>query len=346
MMANTDLSTPIVDYTQALTVRRALAEQACDGFSADEIYDSQDGLRYSLSKGPLVGTSEIVRIADGVILLASDLQCQSTISRRQVVTNGDWIHIQFRITGSGTEMPDGDRSFYLEGSNCVITRQNQNTSWSRTSNAAERFKCVCLFVGLPAVSEIFGVTTSDCLPETRWISETTHCSNEFLSMPLPSQARSLVSDIDACRYVGKSRLLFMRSKALELFAILLHALKREAANRPENFLTPLTARQRSQLEHALEIISSNLDAQLSLSDIARKVGLSRTALSTGFRTAFGQPLFEYWQDLRLLEARDLLMKSDLPISEVGYRVGYSESSCFSRAYRNRFGVNPSAARFA
>jgi len=46
------------------------------------------------------------------------------------------------------------------------------------------------------------------------------------------------------------------------------------------------------------------------------------------------------KELRLGHARGLVQHSDLPITEIAFRVGYGRSQEFSRDYHHRFGVSP------
>ncbi|MEO1152233.1 MAG: helix-turn-helix domain-containing protein, partial [Pseudomonadota bacterium] len=49
-------------------------------------------------------------------------------------------------------------------------------------------------------------------------------------------------------------------------------------------------------------------------------------------------------EMRMERARDLLMRSRLPIEEVAARVGYSDRATFSKAFQRRVGLSPSMYR--
>ena len=65
-------------------------------------------------------------------------------------------------------------------------------------------------------------------------------------------------------------------------------------------------------------------------------------LKGGFRTLSGTPVFAYLRQLRMEEARRLLRKRHLDVSEVAQRVGYANPSKFAAAFRREFGMSPSA----
>ncbi|WP_187436693.1 helix-turn-helix domain-containing protein [Bradyrhizobium rifense] len=91
-------------------------------------------------------------------------------------------------------------------------------------------------------------------------------------------------------------------------------------------------------------ITRNLhDAELSVEDVARSVGLSPGHLQQLFRSATGLTVADAIRDRRLANCRKALADpslSDQSITEIAFRWGFSESSSFSRAFRRAFGVSP------
>jgi AraC-like DNA-binding protein len=82
----------------------------------------------------------------------------------------------------------------------------------------------------------------------------------------------------------------------------------------------------------------------SLDSLARLAAMSTTRLKTVFRQVFGLPPFAYFQQHRMLKAKDLLLESRLPVNEIGSRLGYRNMSNFILAFRKVFHVNPGELR--
>ncbi len=61
----------------------------------------------------------------------------------------------------------------------------------------------------------------------------------------------------------------------------------------------------------------------------------------GFRAHFGTSVFAYLRKARMELAQELLRKRHLNVTEVAFRVGYSNPSKFAAAFRREFGVSPS-----
>lgn len=86
------------------------------------------------------------------------------------------------------------------------------------------------------------------------------------------------------------------------------------------------------------------DPELSLEEVARHVGLSRTYLSSLFEKETGTGYSEYLNGLRIREAQRLLKSSSLKIYEIGDRCGFNSVEYFSRIFRRVVGVTPAAYR--
>ena len=81
-----------------------------------------------------------------------------------------------------------------------------------------------------------------------------------------------------------------------------------------------------------------------IDDLARHAAMSATRLKTLFRQVYGIPPYEYFQQHRMIRARQLLRDSSLSIQDIGRSLGYSNMSNFTLAFRKVFGVNPSEIR--
>ncbi len=99
-----------------------------------------------------------------------------------------------------------------------------------------------------------------------------------------------------------------------------------------------------RLGTARAIIDQHWSQKLTLGTIASQCGLNRTKLSRGFRELYRCSVGEALADRRLAEARRQLLATDLPVSVIGYRTGYSNNASFSRAFGRRFGQSPSELR--
>jgi AraC-like DNA-binding protein/quercetin dioxygenase-like cupin family protein len=100
--------------------------------------------------------------------------------------------------------------------------------------------------------------------------------------------------------------------------------------------------QAIRLKRIEAFVRSNLNQSLSLSDIAREVGVSTRQLTRIFRQEKNQSLHNFIMEMRLKEALRLLRDSPNPtVKGVAYACGFREPSYFSRCFRERYGNSPS-----
>lgn len=82
----------------------------------------------------------------------------------------------------------------------------------------------------------------------------------------------------------------------------------------------------------------------TVSELARKAGLSRSVFAGRFVALVGEPPLRYLIGLRLDKASELLQRTKQTISEVTEATGYESEAAFSRAFKAKFGSSPSQWR--
>ena len=93
-----------------------------------------------------------------------------------------------------------------------------------------------------------------------------------------------------------------------------------------------------------EYIDNNLDLKLTLSDLAQKCFYNPSYFSRIFKEKFKISFVEYITQKRLAHAVDLLKNTELSVSDVGRRVGFSDSKAFYHAFSRQYHCTPSEYR--
>ncbi len=91
-----------------------------------------------------------------------------------------------------------------------------------------------------------------------------------------------------------------------------------------------------RINNALKVIHAGAGDEFTLADIARAAGMSRSSLAGRFKDVMGEAPMAYLGRWRMLQARDLLSTTGLPLADVAERVGYGSEAAFSRAFRRAF----------
>jgi two-component system response regulator YesN len=99
-------------------------------------------------------------------------------------------------------------------------------------------------------------------------------------------------------------------------------------------------RNTSLIEKAVRYMEENHPHELSLEDVARQVYLSPCYFSRLFKQVKGWSFSEYLTQIRIEEARRLLVNTDFQISEIASRVGYRDARYFSQVFKRNEGCTP------
>ena len=91
------------------------------------------------------------------------------------------------------------------------------------------------------------------------------------------------------------------------------------------------------------IIDAHLDDEaFGVIGLSMEMGMSRTSIFSKVKALTGQSPQAFLTNYRLNKAMELLKTRDFNISEVAYKVGFATLTGFSRSFKNKFGVPPSA----
>nr|WP_275983702.1 response regulator [Paenibacillus hamazuiensis] len=98
------------------------------------------------------------------------------------------------------------------------------------------------------------------------------------------------------------------------------------------------------VEKVKRYISTNLDQDISRDDLAGYIGLHPDYIAKLFKKETGLSISEYVIQARIEIAKDLLVKTDMSISNIALHVGYSNFSYFSTVFKKTTQMNPQEFR--
>jgi DNA-binding response OmpR family regulator/two-component sensor histidine kinase len=88
-------------------------------------------------------------------------------------------------------------------------------------------------------------------------------------------------------------------------------------------------------------IETNLsDETFGIEALCRTIGISRTQLHHKVKALTNSSASIFIRNIRLQHARQLLVSSELPVSEIAYQVGFKDPNYFSRLYREKYKIPP------
>ncbi|NLR76622.1 MULTISPECIES: AraC family transcriptional regulator [Leeia] len=96
----------------------------------------------------------------------------------------------------------------------------------------------------------------------------------------------------------------------------------------------------SQINKAIGWIKGHYDKPIRVEEVASQVNMSVSSFHHHFRTVTSMSPLQYQKQLRLQEARRLMLVQALDAAAAGFMVGYQSPSQFSREYSRMFGMSP------
>lgn len=93
-----------------------------------------------------------------------------------------------------------------------------------------------------------------------------------------------------------------------------------------------------------DFLLENLSRRVTVQELSRLFHRNPTTLKADFKAVYGMSIAAHTKEHRLEKAQLLLRQTALSVSEIAHAVGYESQSKFSAAYKDRFGVLPSATR--
>lgn len=100
----------------------------------------------------------------------------------------------------------------------------------------------------------------------------------------------------------------------------------------------------NKVHAARKILGEDIASDISVEELSDRVGLNRTTLQRVFKQMYGVTTFEYRTQVRMQEAKNLLLNDSVSVTEAAGLCGYSNASKFAAAFKKVFGVTPSKWR--
>ncbi|MEH2077051.1 MAG: AraC family transcriptional regulator [Nostoc sp.] len=94
------------------------------------------------------------------------------------------------------------------------------------------------------------------------------------------------------------------------------------------------------IARAIELLRKDFNEPLRIESIARELGMSISGFHHHFKSVTAMSPLQFQKQLRLQEARRLMLGENLDASSAAYRVGYDDASHFNREYKRLFGAPP------
>ncbi|WP_418864781.1 helix-turn-helix domain-containing protein [Slackia exigua] len=156
--------------------------------------------------------------------------------------------------------------------------------------------------------------------------------------PMTPAMRSSLASLQHNVFIGCAGKLYAEGKILELLASIVAMLDINAHRKSNG----ISKSDYEAVEQAKHILDSRLIDPPTYPELARMACLSESKLSRAFKRAYGITIHAYVISCRLEWARALIEAQGMSVAQAAATVGYANPSHFSQAFKERYGVSPSA----
>ena len=95
-----------------------------------------------------------------------------------------------------------------------------------------------------------------------------------------------------------------------------------------------------KIEEAVKIIKDEIDTIGNIITLSRRVGINQNTLQSGFKRFYNVSVNEFIRNCRMDKAKELLLNTDLNITEITYKIGINSRSYFSKLFKEKYGMSP------
>jgi AraC-like DNA-binding protein len=96
------------------------------------------------------------------------------------------------------------------------------------------------------------------------------------------------------------------------------------------------------VEKAKYLMESNIYGDINISGIAEQLNISTSRFNEIFKTYTSMTPYQYYMHIKIHHAKSILEQEDLSIKEVAFKLGFEDQYYFSRVFKNKTGITPSA----
>lgn len=139
---------------------------------------------------------------------------------------------------------------------------------------------------------------------------------------------AVISRVLTCNYVADMTLCFQ-----EYFNEVTQALSECGGSKDLSFTAPVC-----------EYIAEHYRENIRVKDLADIMSFSEGHFARSFRAKFGMSFVDYLTQFRLEKSKQLLIRTEMPVEQIAYRVGFNNYSYFCTCFKKKCGVSPSVYR--
>lgn len=297
------------------------------------------GIRQYLNEEEGEGYWDAIEVRKGLFLTITDAHY---LKRAEMKLPPEPL-IKIRVILSGSIREIGSERVHRAGEVSVQSFAGDMTSGYTIEPSGEPLQMVVLHCQTRAFAPFAEALQNAGAPFAQ-LAKSGATSNQSISLGSSMGIIQIARHIFVSRdqFIPAVRHLYLAAKADEL---LCWAIEK---SRPKKQLAiganRLRQRDIVRLHEVRSIILSDCADVPPLKELSRMAAMNSTKIKLGFKELFGETIGAFTQRVRMQAASQLIETTDMPLSQVAFKVGYSYPANFTKAFKQQFGITPSNAR--
>ena len=249
----------------------------------------------------------------------------------------DYIELLFGVEGCARAYV-GTKSYDLEAGTMILVRSNELHDVIGTGGMAKYIVVKFLPSVISGEEQTFSEYTYALLMMQNMHGGKIYFrANELENTPIPSVFQQMIEEWEEQKFGYE---LGLRAGAMTL---VLHIMRKWQEENPSIAEVSITASQRMLIQNAINYIEKHY-ADLTEEECARALSVSAAYLSRVFRKGMKTTFVSYVNGVKIKEAEKLLHESDLSMTEIAEKVGFSTVAYFIATFRARYRLTPNQYR--
>ena len=234
----------------------------------------------------------------------------------------------------------GEEQYLLHAGDIIFHEPNEFHAIESVGNTPPNLVAVSFVTHSSAMQAFRQKRCTLSMEERTLVSKLISIARETLATPMNLPSIEQVK-IRSNAPFGSEQLILLY---LELFLITVarnHSSPNSSAQHPVPRISPERAVNKSErMDKIIEYMEFHICEQLKITDICEAHSLSRSALQSLFHKEKGCGVIEYFNNMKIERAKDIIRDGTMNFTEIAYFLSYSSLQYFSKQFKKATGMSP------
>jgi AraC-like DNA-binding protein len=296
------------------------------------------GTRISLLPEEGEGYYDLTRIGEDVFVAALNFTYKDP--RVELVPGDGLMQFYFKLSGDLTFGVNRTEPLRLNRPSLLVYHQPPGYDAKEWTAPSAHERCVAITLRSSYLVNEFLNPIDDAPPQLSMLTQEKPTKFQYVQLPLSADMFELATKLVDNPYSGVLRLVYTEGLMLELLCAAVDGFKELSLNPSGRY----SDRDLRSLQAARTYIMKQLAPAPTIGKVAREAGINETSLKQGFKSVYGETIFDFSLRCRMQHALSMLRERGMPIARIAESVGYAHQTSFATAFRRHFGVSPREVR--